>query len=336
MAQVSQRDIAKALQISPMTVSLALRNSPRLSDATRLRVQEAAESMGYQADPGLSALNNWRRNRVIRERNTTIAFLTNWNTANRWRKSYVNDFFGGAKESAAKRGYHLEPLWLGEYPTSKRATEVLRARGIRGLLIAPLQNEVGSIELDWNHFATVAVGPSLSSPRVHRAIHDYASGMRDVMKNLMQLGYRKIALGLPARIDEITEHTISDTFLATIQRYPELSESQLAGQGEESSSAANAWLRKHRPEVIITMGSMFPIALNTYGWKIPEEIAHVALRLPIRGNGRTAGITYASHEIGAVAIAKLDSLLQVNELGLPEHPVNLTVRGQWRDGDSVR
>jgi len=55
-------DIAKALGISPATVSRALNNNPRISEATRQRVKAMAEEMGYRHNSMASSLRNRRSN----------------------------------------------------------------------------------------------------------------------------------------------------------------------------------------------------------------------------------------------------------------------------------
>ncbi len=55
-------DIAKALGISPATVSRALNNNPRISEATRRRVKAMAEEMGYRHNSMASSLRNRRSN----------------------------------------------------------------------------------------------------------------------------------------------------------------------------------------------------------------------------------------------------------------------------------
>ncbi|MFC3200083.1 LacI family DNA-binding transcriptional regulator [Parapedobacter deserti] len=55
-------DIAKALGISPATVSRALNNSSRISEATRRRVKEMAKEMGYRHNSMASSLRNRRSN----------------------------------------------------------------------------------------------------------------------------------------------------------------------------------------------------------------------------------------------------------------------------------
>ncbi len=55
-------DIAKALGISPATVSRALNNNPRISEATRQRVKAMANEMGYRHNSMASSLRNRRSN----------------------------------------------------------------------------------------------------------------------------------------------------------------------------------------------------------------------------------------------------------------------------------
>ena len=56
MPAPSLRDLARTLGLSHTTVSEALRNSPRVSAATRQRVLKAARVAGYRANPLAGAL----------------------------------------------------------------------------------------------------------------------------------------------------------------------------------------------------------------------------------------------------------------------------------------
>ncbi len=57
-------DIARALGISPATVSRALNDNARISEATRKRVKEMAAEMGYRHNSMASSLRNRRSNIV--------------------------------------------------------------------------------------------------------------------------------------------------------------------------------------------------------------------------------------------------------------------------------
>ena len=53
---VTIKDIARQLDVSHTTVSLALRNHPSLPAATRARIQKLARELGYRPNPLVHAL----------------------------------------------------------------------------------------------------------------------------------------------------------------------------------------------------------------------------------------------------------------------------------------
>lgn len=65
--RVSLREVAAAAKVCVMTVSLALRDNPRISEATRARIKRLAAELGYHPDPELSRLmNHLRASRTAR------------------------------------------------------------------------------------------------------------------------------------------------------------------------------------------------------------------------------------------------------------------------------
>lgn len=63
-ARVTLESIATALSVSTATVSLALRNSPLVAEATRQRVQDHARTMGYSYNRSAAALRTARSNMI--------------------------------------------------------------------------------------------------------------------------------------------------------------------------------------------------------------------------------------------------------------------------------
>jgi DNA-binding LacI/PurR family transcriptional regulator len=64
-ANISIKDVARRLNVSPSTVSRALSRPELLSEDTRVRVLEAVEHLGYQ--PNL-ARSSWRSSAAWSER----------------------------------------------------------------------------------------------------------------------------------------------------------------------------------------------------------------------------------------------------------------------------
>lgn len=62
---VNQQAIAERLNVSIATVSKALRNQPEISEATRARVLEAAQALGYRRDRGRTARRDIRPSQSV-------------------------------------------------------------------------------------------------------------------------------------------------------------------------------------------------------------------------------------------------------------------------------
>ncbi len=314
-----------------MTISLALRNSPEVSAETRARVHDAAAKAGYAPDPALSILNNYRRDRQLIARHSTLAYVTNWSTADAWRVGFPSVFFAPAATRAAQLGYTLEPFWLGAYSSQAKASHVLAYRGVRGLILAPLPHGPGGLRLMWNRFAAVAVGPTIVRPVLDRVLHDYAFSVQTVLRELRRLGYRRIGLALPARIDAITEHRISNSFIAETTRQAVLRGSAAWLSRDESKPSLLSWIEKLRPDCVISMTSSAHSAwLREGGYRIPKDLGFASLRR--LGDHDVSGIDYGHEQIARSAVERVVLRLQQNELGIPAWPQHGLVPGKWSPG----
>lgn len=193
------KHVAAAAGVSVMTVSLALRRDPSIPAATRRRVTDAAERIGYRPNPLVSALMAGLRGRHPRGRGAhLIAYVDSFGTrANAQQRASLQRYRRGAAEAAERHGYRLQDFALGPdgLPPS-RLERVLRARGIRGIVLAPFPVTGSALTLDWSHFAAAAIGFSLARPGLHRAVNHQAQTAREAIQRLRQLGYRRIGLAL--------------------------------------------------------------------------------------------------------------------------------------------
>ncbi len=91
---VTIHDIAKELNISASTVSRALHNHPRISEATRAAVRKVAEKYAYQPNVVASSLRQGR--------SKTVGVVVP-----RINRSFFANVIGGMEEVLAASGYHL-------------------------------------------------------------------------------------------------------------------------------------------------------------------------------------------------------------------------------------
>lgn len=87
-------DIAAALKLSAATVSRALNDNMKISEATRKRVFDYAESVGYQTNAFAS---NLRSNET-----KTIGVIVQ-----RLDSNFISTFLAGAEKIASQKGYNL-------------------------------------------------------------------------------------------------------------------------------------------------------------------------------------------------------------------------------------
>jgi len=189
------RVIAEQAGYHYSTVSLALREHPRIPATTRNRIRKIAEAMDYRPDAALSALCAYREQKLPAHRQSTIAWLTNHQTASQWQRSACNrDYFAGASMRAAERGYTIECLWLAEAGINgRRMSQILWARGIQGILLPP-QERICSIDLDWDKLSAVTFGYTLVQPRLNLVSnHDYRT-MGMLFAELQRRRYRRVGL----------------------------------------------------------------------------------------------------------------------------------------------
>ncbi len=332
-------DVARLANVHASTVSLALRNHPSIPEVTRARVRQAAEQVGYQTHPLVSALMSFRRSGREIPRHTTLAFVTSSQPTDAWRESRtLRDQLAGAQERAQMFGYHIEefPIYAPGV-TPARFNQMLRNRGIVGLIVAPLRNDHDTLPIQWEHFATVAVAFTLRRPNIPRIGSDHGQSIRLAIAECRRRGYRRIGLAVQRTIIERVEQQWLAGFL--VEHAEMSSRSMLTPLLADpwSESAFLKWFKVQRPDVILTGGDYASILawLKRAGASVPGKVGVVSLDLHAR-DGSVAGIDQHSEELGSVAVDHLIARLHRNERGAPPRAVRLHVMGEWHDGTTIR
>lgn len=350
--RVTLADIAREAAVHVTTVSLALRNHPRLPESTRLRIQKLAQTLGYAPDPWLRALVAYRGQKVPRRNPPTLAYVTNWNTRWGWKNVTAHpDFFAGAQAKAKELGYNLDHFWLREPGlTHGRLNRILFARGINGVIIASHMREIDvELEFDWRHLSGVKIDYFPHKPELHNVTNNQCDIIRLAMQRVIAAGYSRIGFVMHRGWDHSVDHLWTAGFLCEQQNLPKklripahifpgpepveqwFKESRADVAVEPDSF--NDWLRKHQPEVIISKGSFVLPQLQRLGLHIPENIAFVDVFLGDL-TGRTAGVRQNHETVGGLAVEILAGQLQHNKFGVPEIPTTTFVEGTWFNGAS--
>ncbi|MCC5021834.1 MAG: LacI family DNA-binding transcriptional regulator [Candidatus Synoicihabitans palmerolidicus] len=203
------RDVAAHSGLSRSTVSLVLRNSPSIPEATRQRVMASVEALGYRPNPLVSALMSFRNQRQLQDRHTVLAYLTTHPPpASSWKKVEVYAaMFRGAQARAGELGFRLEEFWLrSQGMSSRRMAEVLRSRGILGVIVNPLPEGERTLDFNLQKFAAVGLGVRVLSPVIEQVATDNFQAGAEAIRRCRQLGYQRIGFVMSHEGSERLEH----------------------------------------------------------------------------------------------------------------------------------
>jgi LacI family transcriptional regulator len=328
------RDIAERTGFAKTTVSLALRNSPKIPEATRHVVRRAASDLGYRPDPALARIAGHRWRAGSSQSGTTVAYVTAAQVDP--GESPDSQAMAGARARARELGYGFEHFRLDRFPSAGRLGGVLFHRGIGGVIVGPIAAACFHDEFPWGRFAAVGCNTGQVRPPVHVVVPDAAHATTRAWRQAVDCGYRRIGLAL---IEGGHPDSDSDRICAALHcqsllppgepRVPAL---QVGADGGERFLA---WMARHRPEAVVGSGCIFLRWMREAGMKVPQEAGFISLTAAPPG-AAVAGMDCSMEMVGRAAAEQLDILIRTNQVGIPRRPFALMVESRWIPGDTIR
>ena len=336
--RVVLRDIAQAAGVSVMTVSRALRHGEHVSPALRKRLVKLARRLGYEPDPMLASLVVYRHAQRPHAQHSVIAYLTTDETREGYRRLAVTgQVFLGAEARGRELGFRVEPIWLPDLTKRGRdPTQVLLARGIRGLLVARLPKVGMTIDLDWERFSCVAVGYSLLKPAFHYVASHLFQDLCLAFDETLARGYRRPMMIMTEDSDRRTFHQFHGAFLFKQQKLPAADRLPvLWAKDEDPIEELRHFHSHHQPDVLIAPWPGLLKTVHKLGLRPPRGLGFVDLNLE-SNEEPCSGIFPNFPRIGRAAIDRLNMKLHLGERGVPAVPEGTTVFGQWVPGRTLR
>jgi LacI family transcriptional regulator len=311
-ASVTIKEIARLLEISKSTVSRALRDSSEISEETKKRVIDLAESLHYSPNPiALSLLKN---------RTQTIGVIVP-DIANRFYSSTI----GGIEDIAYSRGYHTMIYQSHELLHREvSATRHIAQRRVDGLVVAissESENMDHFIELQEQGIPVVLFDRVLDTLQTHKVRVDDYKGAFEATEHLILQGCKRIAHIAGPKPVSITRNRLDGYKDALAKHSIEFQEewvlhSEITQEGGTERTYQLMALR-NRPDAIfgasdrITMGVHW--ALRQLGYKMPDDVAVIGfcdLGMSSLMDPPISSVTQPSFEMGQQATSLLLDLIE--------------------------
>jgi LacI family transcriptional regulator len=333
---VTLRMIAQALGVSHVTVSLALRNNPKIPAARRAQIQARAQQMGYRPNAMAAALAHHKRTASVSPIKAALAWLNAWPSPGRLRSFKEFDrYWQGAYAAAQKFGYRLEEFTCGEQMPLARLEKILLTRGIHGILLPPHPMTANWDGLNWERFSAMRFGRSIQNPRLHIVTSDQVANTMLAVEQMRRRGYKRVGF-VTGHASEQGALFMAGFLMAQTEVKPAFRLPVLVlddGQTPPHRKQLARWLALAKPDAILTDMRETRELLHAVGCRVPDDVGLAALSI-LDGNA-DAGIDQHPEEIGRVAVLLVISLINDNALGIPPVFRQALVEGSWVNGSTL-
>ncbi|MBC9867625.1 MAG: LacI family DNA-binding transcriptional regulator [Opitutae bacterium] len=343
----SIESVARMAGVAKSTVSLALRDSPKLPEQTRLKIKKISQELRYRPNPLVSAQMAQIRRSNPPKTVTTIGFLNTWVDAIRKKRlkwESMGRYYRGAKQRAEKLGFHFQPLEfdLNLY-SGKRIEQILEHRKIDGLILPPLPRSTTELEIDWSPYAVASIGNFAALGNIHRVSYDNFNCMKEVMEITQERGYKRIGFITNLEDEERAGHLWSAGYLEFQSRNISIDAQvpllRLNSQEMESASEEyrqiKRWYYAYKPDLILSYQDNTLRFLESIGLRSPEDFGYVSL-IWSKNMGDISGYCQDLERVGEIAVNIVVDRLLRNRRGEPDYPFSIFVIGKFIEGRTLR
>jgi LacI family transcriptional regulator len=336
------KDVARESGYHITTVSLALREHHSIPDATRQRIKDIAQRLGYERNPVFHALSRFRQQGCVCAPAPRIAYLENYKVVHGGvRPPYMQAIVDGAKRQAELLGYQIDPLAVSEDDHDSRSlTKYFNEHNIKGIIMGGFIPGFAEIALNWDDFAVAKVHSRHIEPEAPTIGNDQLREVRLAFRRLTELGYQRIGLAV-GRADEDTcghRHTagylMEEASLPPDRRVPPLL-FPYNSEKESLSGLIARWVKRHQVDVVLCNWGNIRDMLESEGLSVPRQVACATLCLCDPFPPGLAGIRPHLHLLGERAVSIVVAQLKSTERGVPEFASSIYVQSIWQDGASA-
>jgi LacI family transcriptional regulator len=335
----SQKAIAQKLSLNQSTVSRALKNDPRVNEATRQQVLDAALELGYRTNPLVATLmEQIRTGREVKDRGC-LAIIVDSFSKEHWHEfDAFRQHSLGFTEQAQKRGYRTECFFLREKDmTDARLDEILYGRGIDGIFLAApyWRANAAPFQIKWERYCLGTVGFSWSHIQVDRICGAHRRNADRCYLQLREQGYQRIGMVMTETGVDWANHawtassSLHQSQSTPVNRIPDF----VYHARKDHSARLRKWMDQWQPDALICTGEEDAEFIH-------QNRANLTI-IPVVLCSRPVESIYAGMDennriAGQKACDLVTSKIMHNERGLPKHPQTILIEGSWKEGNALK
>ncbi len=313
MHEVTLKDIAKVVGYSVNTVSLALKDSPRISEDTRKKIQAVAKEMDY-------TVNNMARALVLKKTGTIGLVIRNISSLLLTSEArYIERYL-------EQNGYTMYIIAShDDLKIEEKAINLMLSNKVDGLILnTRYKDNLPKVErLRAQGFPVVLIsGFSDYKPKVDTVYPDLAKGAYIATKHLLNMGHKRVVfvggtkdkdgfmdekcLGYIKAMEESQIEITSDLFCALGQKNFELLEDRALGELLRVSKRESAIFVDH-DELAIPITKF----LSKNNIKIPQDLAVVSMDNVRFSESAAIPLTTVGYDLRYMSHHAVDMLLEI-------------------------
>ena len=329
------KDVARLAQVSPSTVSRALRDNPRISEDVRQRVKQIAKELDFHPNQMARSLVN-RQTRIV-------GVIFAGSAAASMGHPFYPQVLQGLGKAASQNRYHILLSTGADVLGSEEAMHEVAESGFVSGLVSLATETSKHGELRSGGLPIVEIGHPLDPDHSCSVDNDNVAAGYEVTQYLLQRGHKRILfLGSDSRFFVMSNRlkgfrkAMADT--KTPVREDWIIPSGMIESALDLDRLGEIFQASDRPTAVVSMDDPLSIGLigflSTLGLSTPEDVSVISFNASAAGSYHAPALTSVDihpEELGERAMGLLLDMLR----GRVEPPVHIVVPFHIVERDSV-
>ncbi|ACB77559.1 LacI family DNA-binding transcriptional regulator [Opitutus terrae] len=323
-------DVARTAGVHRSTVSLSLRDHPRIPVRTRERVKAVARELGYQIDPLVAALMQLRRS--PRPHQAPALAFVRLGPPNATLAPGDIDYLPGAAARARECGFRL--LRFDDRDAAARPlADEFSVRGIKGALIDSTAATGRAELLTGDGFSCLSIGPQVT-PSLHHVAENHFDAVGEALQRAAERGYSRIGYVPAAPTAAWRAERALGAYTIHQLRQPAGARLPACPGSPATYSLFEPWFLAHAPAALLTDDpALVRDWLRQLGRRVPDDVGLVSVRAG--GEADCSGFYPDPAITGAFAVDALLDLMRQHETGIPAVAYEILLGAAWREHDTL-